>query len=79
MPKAMTLAKQGKDTSAMLMVAPADTSNDASAVHARTPAQHHQDTSSVKQRVAASQLGRRQCNKGDDASARVKTPAQFWW
>jgi hypothetical protein len=32
----MTLAKQGKDTSAMLMVAPANANNDTSAVHART-------------------------------------------
>jgi hypothetical protein len=31
-PKAMTPAKQGKDTNAMLMVAPADANKDASAV-----------------------------------------------
>jgi hypothetical protein len=37
MPKAMTLAKQGKDISAMLMVVPANANNDTSAVHARTP------------------------------------------
>jgi hypothetical protein len=34
MPKAMTPAKQGKDTNAMLMVAPANANNDASVVRA---------------------------------------------
>jgi hypothetical protein len=46
-PKAMTLAKQGKDTIAMLMVAPANANSDTSVVHASTPAQHCQDGSSV--------------------------------
>jgi hypothetical protein len=46
-PKAMMLAKQGKDTSAMLMVALANANNDTSTVHARMPAHHRQDGSSV--------------------------------
>jgi hypothetical protein len=76
-PKAMTLAKQGKDTSAMLMVVPANANNDTSAVHARTPAHHRQDGSSVTT-VAASLLGKHQRDKKDDASVRIKTPVQFW-